>query len=98
MPTKQLTSLDDLLTKVDLVLADTCSDPAETLAIAEELSSLRALLKRLPPRIRIALRMRYGFQGSACKYRAIASRLGCSDEYARQLVANGLVRLRQLMC
>ncbi len=58
--------------------------------------SLRALVKRLPKRLREVIQAYYGLEGEECKtLQAIGEAMGITRERVRQLREEGLVWLRQ---
>jgi RNA polymerase sigma factor (sigma-70 family) len=72
------------------------ADPAGLRDQQEIRRSLRALVKRLPKRLRLVIRAYYGLQGASPQtLQAIGDQLGLTRERVRQLRDEALVWLRQ---
>lgn len=87
----------NLVTFHVLLTDERSADPCDSLVEKERAEVLRAVLLKLPVRLRVVIQLRFGLDGPPLTLQQIADREGVSKERVRQIEAKALDKLRRLV-
>jgi RNA polymerase primary sigma factor len=93
----QMISGDNEIELADVLADDDACEPLDSAATALRAEEVRMALRALPQSERLAIELRFGFDGDERTLAAVASELELTRERVRQLILSGLRRMERAL-